>query len=115
VLLDYHLQKLGISSKEIMGYALEEYTHLAVAAAVASGRADCGLGVTAAAIALDLDFVPLFQERYDLVVPQEYAGSDLLQPLWNLMDQQSFQKEISALPGYDTSPMGKVFLDESMV
>jgi putative molybdopterin biosynthesis protein len=115
VLLDYHLQKLGISSKKIKGYDLEEYTHLAVAAAVASGRADCGLGVTAAAIALDLDFIPLFQERYDLVVPQEFAGSDLLQPFWNLMNQNSFQKEISALPGYDISPMGKVFLDERKV
>jgi len=58
VLLDYHLGLLDIAPESIQGYTQEEYTHLAVAAAVASGRADCGLGVAAAASALHLDFVP---------------------------------------------------------
>ncbi len=65
-------------AEQIQGYEQEEYTHLAVAAAVASGRADCGLGVTAAARALDLDFIPLFTERYDLVIPCEHPAGDLL-------------------------------------
>ena len=73
VLLDYHLNLMGIAASQIRGYNQEEYTHLGVAAAVASGRADCGLGIPAAAQALDLDFVPLFHERYDLVIPKEYA------------------------------------------
>ena len=59
VLLDHHLARQGLSAGGIRGYDLEMYTHLAVAAAVASGRADCGLGVAAAAAALELDFVPL--------------------------------------------------------
>ena len=111
VLLDYHLQKLGIDPETVHGYADEEYTHLGVAAAVASGRADCGLGIPAAALALELDFVPLYHERYDLVIPQVYARSDLLAPLFDLLKLQAFQNAVRALPGYDTSIMGKVFLE----
>jgi putative molybdopterin biosynthesis protein len=58
---------MEISKESIAGYNQDEYTHLGVASAVASGRADCGLGVAAAAQALDLEFIPLFQERYDIV------------------------------------------------
>ncbi len=111
VLLDYHFQKLGIDPETVHGYAEEEYTHLGVAAAVASGRADCGLGIPAAALALELDFVPLYHERYDLVIPQVYARSDLLAPLFDLLKLQAFQNAVRALPGYDTSIMGKVFLE----
>jgi putative molybdopterin biosynthesis protein len=111
VLLDYHLQKMGIDPETVHGYAEEEYTHLGVAAAVASGRADCGLGIPAAALALELDFVPLYHERYDLVIPQVYARSDLLAPLFDLLKLQAFQNAVRALPGYDTSIMGKVFLE----
>ena len=111
VLLDYHLQKLGISPESIAGYQLEEYTHLAVAAAVASERADCGLGVTAAARALDLDFVPLFQERYDLVIPCEHLKSKLLHPLFDLMHDLDFRKAVSAMPGYDVTNMGNIVKD----
>jgi putative molybdopterin biosynthesis protein len=111
VLLDYHLQKMGISPDDVRGYSDEEYTHLGVAAAVASGRADCGLGIPAAAQALELDFVPLFHERYDLVIPQIYAESDLLAPLFDLLKSQSFQNAVRALPGYDTAIMGQVYLE----
>ncbi len=63
---------LGIPAEAISGYTQEEYTHLGVTAAVRSGRADCGLAIAAAAKALELDFIPLFQERYDLIVPEEH-------------------------------------------
>ena len=106
VLLDYHLVLLGLESASIHGYNQEEYTHLAVAAAVASGRADCGLGIAAAAQALDLDFVPLFQERYDLVIPAQYYESHLLAPLLALLQEPSFRQAVAGLPGYDVSPMG---------
>jgi putative molybdopterin biosynthesis protein len=111
VLLDYHLQNLGISPDVIVGYELEEYTHLAVAAAVASERADCGLGVTAAARALDLDFVPLFQERYDLVIPCEHLKSKLLHPLFDLMHDADFRNAVAAMPGYDVTNMGNIVKD----
>ena len=108
VLLDFHLKELGINPEEIQGYRQEEFTHLAVAAAVASGRADCGLAVAAAAQALNLDFVPLFDERYDLAIPLQFARDDLLSPLFSLMADPAFQQTVASLPGYDVREMGKV-------
>ena len=110
LLLDYHLSKGGIRQENIKGYAQEEYTHLGVAAAVASGRADCGMGIPAAAQALDLDFIHLFDERYDLVIPLVYWSSDLLKPLLAIMERADFRAAITALPGYDVSMMGKIIL-----
>lgn len=112
VLLDYHLNSMTISPDSIVGYSQEEYTHLGVAAAVASGRADCGLGIAAAAQALDLDFVPLFQERYDLVIPKEHAQSDLLAPLFGLLAGGDLREAVSHLTGYDVSMMGTIILED---
>ncbi len=111
VLLDYHLQRLGIAPEQVQGYTQEEFTHLAVAAAVATGRADCGLGIPAAAQALGLDFVPLFHERYDLVVPREYALSPLLQPLWDVLAEEAFRQAVKRLPGYNVEGMGTVIAE----
>jgi putative molybdopterin biosynthesis protein len=111
VLLDYHLGLIGIQPESIQGYSVEEYTHLGVANAVASGRADCGLGIAAAAQALNLDFLPLFQERYDLVIPKEHAASQLLTPLFDIIAGKEFRSAVMAMPGYDVSVMGKLILD----
>ncbi len=112
VLLDYHLNLMTILPERIVGYSQEEYTHLGVAAAIASGRADCGLGIAAAAQALELDFIPLFQERYDLVVPKQFAESDLLAPLFGLLVDRRFREAVSQLLGYDVSVMGNVILED---
>lgn len=111
VLLDYHLDQLGIDPTSIKGYNQEEYTHLAVAAAVSSGRADCGLGIAAAAQALNLDFIPLFDERYDLVIPEEYYHSTLLQPLFQILEDDSFRQAVARLPGYDVDVMGELIAE----
>lgn len=108
VLLDFHLDLLGIMPEDIRGYHQEEYTHLAVAAAICSGRAACGLGIAAAAQALDLEFIPLFQERYDLVIPSEHYESTLLKPLIDLLGAPSFRQAVGELPGYDTTLMGSM-------
>jgi putative molybdopterin biosynthesis protein len=108
VLLDYHLDKLGIARDEIKGYSQEEYTHLMIAAAIASGRADCGMGIAAAAAALDMDFIPLFEERYDLIVPEEYYSSELLSPIWEVLDDDRFKQNVNELPGYNTDVLGTV-------
>ncbi len=100
VLLDYNLNLMGIAPKEVLGYTNEEFTHLGVAAAVASGRADCGLGIAAAAQALDLDFVPLFQERYELIIPDVYFDSPLLTPLFKVIETEEFRKTVAEMPGY---------------
>jgi putative molybdopterin biosynthesis protein len=112
VLLDYHLNLMTISQDSIAGYNQEEYTHLGVASAVASGRADCGLGVAAAAQALDLDFIPLFQERYDLVIPKRFADDELLAPLFDLLVDPRFREAVSNLKGYDVSVMGALILED---
>jgi putative molybdopterin biosynthesis protein len=111
VLLDYHLNLRGVASQNVRGYNQEEFTHLAVAAAIASGRADCGLGIAAAAQALELDFIPLFQERYDLIVPRQYIHDLLLAPLFDLLVDDNFRSAIVALPGYDVELMGKTIAE----
>jgi len=111
VLLDYHLSKLGLNPDTISGYGLEEYTHLSVAAAVSSGRADTGLGIAAAAQALGLDFIPLYAEQYDLVFPRSYLEEPLLAPLFELAQDVHFRQAVAALPGYTVSEMGNVVAD----
>jgi putative molybdopterin biosynthesis protein len=113
VLLDYQINCLGIASEAIKGYNQEEYTHLAVAAAIASGRADCGLGIAAAAQALGLDFIPLFQEHYELVIPKEYYADELLAPLLDVLGDERFRRAVAALPGYDITRMGTLVYEVS--
>lgn len=108
VLLDYQLDRVGIVPDQVQGYEREEYTHLAVAAAVASGAADAGLGIRAAARALELGFVPLEHERYDLVIPAAHFEGNLLRPLLDLLGLQEFKEAVAALPGYDVGPMGEM-------
>jgi putative molybdopterin biosynthesis protein len=108
ILLDYQCKQRGIPPAKIPGYAREEYTHLNVAAAVRSGAADCGLGILAAARALDLDFVPLLKERYDLVIPRTQYEAPLLAPLLALIRGPEFKAAVAALGGYDVSRMGAV-------
>lgn len=108
VLLDYALTKLAITPEQVRGYGREEYTHLAVAAAVASGVADTGLGIRAAARALDLDFVPLAHEQYQLVMPKAHYQGKVLRPLLDLLHDDSFKTAVANLPGYDVTPMGEV-------
>lgn len=112
VLLDYELGKLNLPAETLRGYDREEYTHLGVAAAIASGRADCGMGIAAAAQALNLDFVPLFQERYDFVIPKQHAQSDLLAPLLDVIQTPAFKADVKKLPGYDVSVMGALILED---
>jgi putative molybdopterin biosynthesis protein len=107
VLLDYELTRAQIDPAMIIGYAREEPTHLAVAAAIAGGRADCGMGVSAAARAFDLAFVPVTQEPYDLVLRQDMLESDLLAPLWRLLETADFRTAVEQLGGYDTAEMGR--------
>ena len=108
VLLDYRLRQSAIDPLGISGYDREEYTHLAVAAAVASGAADAGLGILAAARALGLEFLPLLEERYDLVIPREHHESAHLQPLLRAVAGEPFRHRVAALGGYNVSAMGQV-------
>jgi putative molybdopterin biosynthesis protein len=107
VLLDHELARRGISPDAVPGYAREEHTHLAVAAAVAAGRADCALGVMAAARAFGLGFVPVTREPYDLVLATETLEDPVTAPLWRLLGEPRFRAAVEALGGYDTAEMGR--------
>ena len=110
-MLDYRLKQAGISPRAIQGYERQEFTHLAVATAVASGAADCGLGILAAARALALDFVPLDHERYDLIVPARFYADPILVPLLEILGEPAFQERVAALGGYTTAEMGHVLAE----
>ncbi len=107
ILLDHHMALLGIKTGQVSGYEHEEFTHLNVAAAVASGRSDCGLGIRAAAAALDLDFIPLYEERYDLIIPLKHAENPMVKSLLVLLQDVDFRATVAALPGYRIDPMGE--------
>ena len=107
VLLDVMLGQLAITPSSVGGYAREEPTHLAVAAAIASGRADTGMGIMAAARAFGLDFVPLAVEPYDLVVAPGAMESPQLAPLWSLLQSDRFKASVEELGGYSTKEMGR--------
>jgi putative molybdopterin biosynthesis protein len=107
VLLDHELRRREIDPETIAGYAREEHTHLAVAAAVAAGRVDAGLGVMAAARAFDLDFVPVTREPYDLVLAAETLDDPVTASLWTLLEDPGFRAAVEALGGYGTEEMGR--------
>lgn len=107
VLLDYHLRQAGIEPGAIAGYQREEFTHMAVAAAVQSGAASVGLGISAAARALGLTFVPLFSERYDLAIPRRHWESELLAPLRRTLGDPAYRAAVEGLGGYDVRLMGE--------
>jgi putative molybdopterin biosynthesis protein len=107
VLLDHELARRGMAPDEVSGYAREEHTHLAVAAAVAAGRVDCGLGVLAAARAFGLDFVPVAREPYDLVMAADTVADPILAPLWTLLEDPGFRAAVEELGGYSTEETGR--------
>ncbi len=107
ILLDWHLQRLGVDPAAIRGYGNEEFTHMAVAVAVASGAADCGLGIYAAARALGLDFLPVVTESYELVIPEEHRESAPVKALLAAIASEEFRRRVEALGGYHTTRTGE--------
>ncbi|MGZ8477814.1 MAG: molybdopterin biosynthesis protein [Candidatus Binatia bacterium] len=106
VLMDYQLKKLGLDSAAIAGYEREEFTHMAVGVAVASGLADAGLGVCAAAQALGLDFIPVANEQYDLLIERRFFESPRGELLLATICSDGFKGAVCALGGYDTTNAG---------
>jgi len=108
ILLDYHLEKLGISPDDIEGYERDAYTHMEVAAAVASGAATTGLGIMAAARALGLDFIPVAEERFELVIRREHLDYPPVRQLLEVINGHEFQLRVENLGGYDLRETGTV-------
>ena len=107
MLLDYELKKLGIAGQRIDGYEKEVGTHMTVAASVASGTVDAGMGVQAAAQALGLEFLPIAAEQYDLLM--NFAPHDERMALIvDVLQSAAFRAEVEALGGYDLCNAGKL-------
>ena len=107
VLLDKELRDLSIDPSQIRGYENEEFTHMAIASLVASGRVDAGLGILSAAKAMDLDFIPVAKERYDLVIPSLYFGDEKIEKLIATIRSKEFKEQVLHLGGYDVSKTGE--------
>jgi putative molybdopterin biosynthesis protein len=100
ILLDYLLKKNCIPPMKIYGYEREEFTHLAVAALVAAGSADTGLGVWSAAKVYNLDFIPLWEEDYDFIVPEKYLDLDNVRCFIDILGSLEFKKSLEKIGGY---------------
>ena len=109
VLLDYRLNRLGINPESIKGYDHDEFTHMAVAVYVLSGAADCGLGIFAAARALDLDFIPIEREQYDLIIPNAMLDQAGVQAVLETIRSENFRQRVRALGGYDPAKSGNLW------
>jgi molybdate-binding protein/DNA-binding transcriptional regulator YhcF (GntR family) len=106
ILLDQELRQLGITPSQVKGYDREVDTHLAVARGIAQGESDVGLGIEAAARASHIDFLPLYRERYDLVMPIENHKNKKLAPLLKVIASKDFRKAVTEAGGYDSSQTG---------
>ena len=110
LLLDYRLKVEGIDPSGISGYEREAATHMAVAAAVAGGSADAGLGVLSAAKALELDFIPIGDEEYDFALPAEYLELDQVRAFIEILKSADFHQKLEELGGYSESRCGEIVL-----
>jgi len=112
VLLDEQLRLNGILSDELNGYNTIESNHLAVAGKVSTGDADVGIGIEkAASIVGNVTFIPLIQERYDLVMRKKPENLEWIQAVIGILQSESFQNELRTIQGYDLSRTGQILLD----
>jgi putative molybdopterin biosynthesis protein len=103
--LDARLRREGISSTSINGYDDTVKTHTEIAMKVASGEADAGVGLQASANRLNLDFIPLFTERFDLVTAHNNLA--ITTPILDFMQSSDFRNNLSKFPGYDSTHTGE--------
>lgn len=108
ILADYLLKKAGIDAERIHGYEREMTTHMAVAAAIASGTADMGVGVYSAAKAMDLDFIPIGEEDYDFAIPRAFLELDMIKLFIEVITSQEFKDCLRDMGGYGTENTGEI-------
>jgi putative molybdopterin biosynthesis protein len=110
ILLDFRLAELGIDPSSVNGYENEEFTHMSVAVAVLSGSVDVALGIYAAAKALNLDFLPVVTEQYDLIIPEIFYESENIRILLDTINSPEFKKRVESLGGYSTEKTGEIII-----
>ncbi|RXT06609.1 helix-turn-helix domain-containing protein [Ammoniphilus sp. CFH 90114] len=112
-LLDYHLSKLEINTRNISGYEKEEWNHLASASAVARDAADVTLGIESAAAKLGLSFIPLAQERFDLIVKLTPENESAWESFHTILRTTEFITSLQELEGYDFSQLGEIIYEKN--
>jgi molybdate transport repressor ModE-like protein len=108
MLFEMMLEAEGIAADTISGFNSAEFTHSAVAAYIASGMADVGIGVRTAAERFKLDFIPLIRERYFLALRTDALDEPLMRQLVGVLQQPDYHRVVAALPGYDARQTGTV-------
>jgi putative molybdopterin biosynthesis protein len=108
ILLDYLLKQRSLDSKQIKGYEREELTHTAVAAAVAAGTADAGMGILAAARIYDLEFIPICEEEYDLLIAEESLNNPQFQRFMQALQSEELKQRLEAMGGYKLDRPGEM-------
>lgn len=109
ILLDGQLRRMGLDAREIKGYEREMKSHLTMAAAIAEGEADLAIGTERISRQIDgLDFIPLLEERFDLVVRKAFLETEEAQSMLKILRSAAFQKEIRQFSGNDYRDMGKI-------
>ena len=112
ILLDTHLNKLGIPAANVKGYDKIMQSHLTMAAAIAAGEADLAIGTERISRQMeDIDFIPLLEERYDLVIKKEMMETAQVQKLLQVLRDPVFQKEVARFSGNDYRDMGKIIAE----
>ena len=108
ILFDYLLKKQGISKDRIHGYDLEEFTHTEVASKISLGLADAGMGIHSAAKMYDLDFIPICNEQYDLLIPDNAWDTPMVQEFISIIKSEAFAEELCKMGGYTFDHPGEV-------
>ena len=111
ILFDYNLARHGIISESIKGYTHEEFTHMSVAVDVLSGAADCGMAIYAAAKALDLGFIPMHEEQYDLIMPTAILHDPNIEAVLDTIRSRRFRDRVASLGGYDPARSGDLLME----
>jgi putative molybdopterin biosynthesis protein len=107
-LLDYLLEREELDTAAINGYNREEYTHLAVAAAVKNDACDVGMGIYASARVMDLDFIPVTREQYDLCLLPCTMGERQLECLQQAIQSHEFRQRVQEIGGYNMDKTGSI-------
>lgn len=108
ILTDHLCRKYGIDTSAIYGYEREELTHTSVAAQIAGGSADAGMGIYSAAKLYGLDFIPLCTEEYDLMIPDYAWDSAAVQKLLEVLKSTAFAERIAGMGGYTLTSPGEI-------
>ena len=112
ILMDIHLKKLGISAANVKGYEKIMKSHLTMAAAIAAGEADLAIGTERISRQMeDIDFIPLLEERFDLVIKKEMMDTPQVKKLLQVLNHPVFQKEVARFSGNDYRDMGKIITE----